>query len=617
MLENNEQKLLLHSEMIEKLQQAGHRVEQYHYGRGNLILLQQTVSDRFYMIVSGSAAVYVEQGSQVRVELETLKKGQFFGEVSCLSNDPVTANVVALEELTAYAIDRNAVLMLMDEDSTFRQQMIDLLIKRIQKTNERIVEEFERSVLLMKQTEEQLADVELLGTSPAMEQLFTDLQQLATTDRHVSIIAESGCGKMSAARKLHYAATSSSYPLLVLYGDQFDHEEWNVKIRAARGGTLVVKFADQLPEYWQHYALQSGLETRIVYLSTKQVEFPGTVQLVIPPLRERTEDIALIAHHFALQEGALQADAAISPDALRILELYPFLSGNAHELRKIIREAYVLSEGRMITSRHLRFERFKQPGDKITIGLALGSGSLRGMAHLGVLNILEQEQIPIDIIAGTSVGSFVGGAYAAGLSAKECQNILATMNWGHLVKPTFPKRALVDNTPMIDFVEKKIGTYNIEDLRIPYAAVAAEVRTGEAHIMNKGSLANAICASCAIPSIMKPVYYENKTLVDGAVVHPVPAALVKSMGADIVIAVNVIEESFTRGLVRNFVDSITNTIDMMSAKIVREELQLANVILKPDLGVQFIRFKDMDRCITAGEKVTIDAMAHIKSLIQK
>lgn len=322
----------------------------------------------------------------------------------------------------------------------------------------------------------------------------------------------------------------------------------------------------------------------------------------------------MLANYFIEKEGGA-ANESISQDALSKLALFPYLDHNVEELRNIVKEAYIRSEGRIIYSHHLRFGRTRKAGERPTIGLALGSGAARGMAHLGVLRILEQEGIPIDMIAGTSVGSMVGGVYAAGMSVKDCVKVLSTISWGQLVRPTFPMRSLVHNAPMISFIEKYIGKRQIEDLPIPFGAIASDVSNGEAHIMRTGSLAHAICASTAVPVAMRPVNHQGKQLADGAVVHPVPAALVRSMGADIVIAVNVCPESFTKGSARHLIDSLMNTIDIMSAKLVKEELQLADIILRPDLGFNQISFKDADNYIAAGEVVTIESIARIRQKI--
>jgi len=599
----------------DELRQLNTELQERQYEPGRQIMKQGAVSEHVHIIVSGQARVYIEQ--ETKVELALLRQGHFFGEMSCLTGDPVSACVESIDEVHTITVSRVGMMLLMDKNADFRKQIIEAMIKRIQDSNGRVLEEHTKSLLIMRQHEsaEQERYGELIGTSLAMRELLEGVERVAAAEEHVILIGESGTGKMNVARKLHHAATQGNYPLLVVSGKDFDGQAWETKVRAAKGGTIVIEQAELLPAQQLTHLLNTSHQTRIVMTSTHPLRISNAVVLPIPPLRERVEDIPLLAQHFLENLGADPAGAAISQDALRMLSLFPYLTSNVEELRQIIHQAYVLSEGRTIYSNHLRFGRMRKPGERPTIGLALGSGSVRGMAHLGVLRILEQEGIPIDIVAGTSVGSLVGGAYAAGMPVEDCVRVLSTIRWGQLVRPTFPKRSFVHNTPMIGFIEQHLGRQNIEDLRIPFAAVASDTSTGEAHIMRTGSLAVAISASTAIPAVMRPVQYQGRTLVDGAVVHPVPAALVKSMGADIVVAVNVSAESFVKGTARNFVDSLLNTIDIMSAKMVKEELQLADIVLRPDLGFNQIGFKDAAMCIAAGETVTREALARLHEKI--
>lgn len=614
---NNEQYPLINAQIKEKLIAAGIAIEFYQYDAGELIMKKGTISDKVFIITTGEVRVYIEQ--EVKIQLAVLKHGQFFGEMSCLTGDTVSANVEAIGEVQVHAIGREGLLLLMDEHSQFRMQMINAMVKRIQNSNARVVEEHEKSVLVIKQQEgrdeERYGDI--IGDSEAIRLVIAQVHAAASHTKPVVICGEPGTGKMNVAAKLHYLAAEGLYPLLTIQPDKLNQSEWEATLRAARGGSLVISDAEKLSREWLHAIDGTDGETRIILLSSVQLPLQRAQLIVIPPLRERVEDIPLLAKYFAVREGAAHAEYAFSQDALRMLSLFPYLRNNVEELQAIVKEAFIRSEGRMITSGHLRFGRSRSEGERPKIGLALGSGSLRGLAHVGVLRVLQQENIPVDYIAGTSVGSFVGGAFAAGMSADDCAAVVATMRWGQLVRPTFPKRSFVHNTPMVDFIEGHLGKRNIEDLPIPFAAVASEVATGEAHIMTRGSLAHAISASTAIPAVMRPVRFQNKTLIDGAVVHPVPAALVKSMGADIVIAVNVSAESFAKGTTRHFIDSLMNTIDMMSAKMVREELQLADIILRPDLGFQQIGFKDMNFCISAGEQVTRQSVEQIRQLLDQ
>ncbi len=599
-------------QLAEKLQQSNLEIQENDYSPGQLILKKGEVFERVHIIVSGQVRVFIEQ--ERKVQLALLQRGHFFGEMSCLTGDPISANVEAVDEVRTITVCRSGMMLLMDQNPNFRMQIIEAMIKRIQSSNDRVLEEHTKSVLIMKhhETEGQERHGELIGESEVMQKLLEEIEIYSTKQQHVIILGESGTGKMNVARKLHYLTTNGHYPILTILAKDFDLLTWDTKVHAAKEGTIVVENAEQLPLDILNQIMETNVQTRMILTTSKPLQVDNVVTLSIPPLRERVEDIPLLAHLFVAKEGAKDADMAISQDALRLLSLFPYLTNNVEELRDIVKEAYILSEGRTIYSNHLRFGRTRQAGDRPTIGLALGSGSVRGMAHLGVLRVLEAEGIPIDMIAGTSVGSLVGGAYAAGMPLEDCVRVLSTIRWGQLVRPTFPKRSFVHNTPMIGFIEQHLGRRLIEELPIPFAAVASDTTTGDAHIMRSGSLAHAISASTAIPAIMRPISYEGKNLVDGAVVHPVPAALVKSMGADIVIAVNVCAESFAKGTARNFVDSLMNTIDMMSAKMVKEELQLADVVLRPDLGFNQISFKDAEVCIAAGEVVTREAISRIQ-----
>lgn len=577
---------------------------------------QGETSQRVYLIVSGEVRVYIEQ--ETKVELAVLSNGQFFGEMSCLTGDPISAHVEATCQVHALTVSRTGMLLLMDKNKDFRGRIIEAMIQRIQNSNSRVLEEHTKNLIIMKQREieERERIGELIGQSAAMRTLLGRIEQLSGREGHIEIVGEPGTGKMSVAKKLHYSAASGQYPLIQLNPADLDLPDWETKVHAAKGGTIIVENASDVVPNKLQLLLDTATHTRIVMTSPRRLGLRGTTSLHVPPLRERVEDIPLLAHYFVEKERGSEATSSISQDALRMLAIFPYLTDNVEELQTIIKEACVLSEGRMIYSHHLRFGRRRKAGERPKIGLALGSGAARGLAHLGVLRVLEEEGIPIDMIAGTSAGSIIGGAYAAGMPVEDCMEVLASISWGQLVRPTFPVRSLVHNAPIIGFIEKHVGKRLIEDLPIPFGAVASDVSTGEAHIMRTGSLAHAICASTAVPAIMRPVNYQGKRLADGAIVHPVPAALVRSMGADIVIAVNVCPESFAKGAARHLIDSLMNTIDIMSAKLVQEELQLADVVLRPELGFNQISFKDAANFVAAGEVVTREAIARIRQKVE-
>jgi len=178
----------------------------------------------------------------------------------------------------------------------------------------------------------------------------------------------------------------------------------------------------------------------------------------------------------------------------------------------------------------------------LKIGLALGGGSARGLAHVGVILALEAYNIPIDIIAGTSIGSVVGSLYAAGASINQLEEAALSMKKSKtlfLIDLVLPHSGLISGERIEEmlndlFLEGK--TFN--DLKIPFTAVATEIESGAEVILNQGKLIDAVRASISIPGIFTPVKYGDYYLVDGGVVNPVPVDIVKMMGADIIIAVS-------------------------------------------------------------------------------
>ena len=174
------------------------------------------------------------------------------------------------------------------------------------------------------------------------------------------------------------------------------------------------------------------------------------------------------------------------------------------------------------------------------IGLALGSGSARGLAHLGVIRALEEAGIKVDYVAGTSIGALVGAVYASG-SIDSLESTFQKFDWKKMVSffdVIFPKSGLIDGAKVRDLVRTLVHTEVIEALPIPFCAVATNIQSGEEVVISQGDLIEAVRASIAVPGIFTPVRSNGVLLVDGGLVNPVPVSVARAMGADFVIAVD-------------------------------------------------------------------------------
>lgn len=253
------------------------------------------------------------------------------------------------------------------------------------------------------------------------------------------------------------------------------------------------------------------------------------------------------------------------------------------------------------------------------IALALSGGAARGLAHIGVLRVLERNGIPIDMIAGTSAGSIAGGAYAAGLEPDEIARIGVSLRWRDMGKMTLSRLGLQSNLRMEELLRKHLPVSRFEDLRIPFAAVATDLKTGDPVVLTgQGDVPFAIRASCTIPGWYVPVTDESgRQLVDGGLVANLPASEARAMGADIVIAVDVNSEGAKfMGPPRSAFGIVLQSMMVIQRTIVGHQSIDADVVIRPLVG--HLRWDEVGRAqefITAGEAATRLALPEIQQLL--
>ena len=222
-----------------------------------------------------------------------------------------------------------------------------------------------------------------------------------------------------------------------------------------------------------------------------------------------------------------------------------------------------------------------------TIGLALGSGGARGLAHIGVIKILEKNNIPIDYIAGTSAGSIVGSFYAKTKNIEEVENYIISKSWWKmvsiLVNPSLHQGILGGDKTQA-FIEEFLGKdLQYSQLKIPFRAVAVNLKSGKTLSFSEGSVLPTIYASCAIPMIFKPALINNELYIDGGATSPVPVETVKKMGADIVIAVN-LQKKYSEPDISDsisFLRVAELSYMLMSHNLALAEVSKADIVVDP------------------------------------
>lgn len=253
---------------------------------------------------------------------------------------------------------------------------------------------------------------------------------------------------------------------------------------------------------------------------------------------------------------------------------------------------------------------------RLKVGLALGGGMARGTSHIGVLLALERHGIPIDLIAGTSVGSLIGGAYAAGLEPQQIKELSAKIRWSDLGRMSVSRLGFYSNARTEDYVRAKFPVIDFEKLRIPFGAVATDIQSGKMVVFTQGSLPLAIRASCAMPVYYAPVEVNGRMLVDGGVVGHLPASVARMMGADIVIAVDVNSQHRPIPRPTNLFTVMAQALSIMGRSTVAYLYQDADVVIIPKIG--HIRPDDLSKApemIAAGDEATERLIRKIRALI--
>lgn len=182
------------------------------------------------------------------------------------------------------------------------------------------------------------------------------------------------------------------------------------------------------------------------------------------------------------------------------------------------------------------------------VGLALGGGVVRGLAHVGVLSVLEEAGIPIDFISGTSAGAIVAACYSAGMDARQLQEYAWKFTWWRLLRPVWPVRGLVSFAGITQLLIRGLGDLAIQDLRLPCVIATTDIERGEPVYLRHGPLALAVQASCSVPGFVAPVQWQGRWLAEGAMSDMVPATILRQMGADYVIGVDIFAFKIRRWL---------------------------------------------------------------------
>lgn len=251
------------------------------------------------------------------------------------------------------------------------------------------------------------------------------------------------------------------------------------------------------------------------------------------------------------------------------------------------------------------------------IALVLGAGASRGFAHVGVLKVLEANRIPIHMIVGTSVGSFVGGLSAYGFNGFQLQRMALAFDKGDLIDLTIPDNGFIKGDKLEEYLNNAVKKTPIEKFKTPFYAIATALPSGQEVVFGQGNAGMAVRASCSIPGIFIPKRIADKMYVDGGVVSPVAVDTARRYGADIVIAVDISADIDVK-LPDGIIDTMLQSINIMYARLAAAQLTRADVVIKPKVGfIGSAEFEKRHEAIMEGEKAAIEALPAIQNILAR
>jgi NTE family protein len=549
--------------------------EHLHYRRakkGTVLCREGDPSDSMYIIEAGQVKVYKET-PEGRTVLATLGPGTPVGEMALLTGEPRSATLIVSIDAELWELSKTDFEDVLHQYPAIPLTFSRVLARRLINTDSRLEsEDFSRLVGLVSTPQEAARLAESMARQSDRKILLLDLVE--TGDE---------CSTIDPADPFHDVVPISEYvsrvdvPVEVSSGD-FSEIASRLLVRFDH---LLVR----LPDVGGPYMIQAlDLCDTIIFFGFR----PGHWVMRSPVPSNRIVQVSGLG------------DPHYSPDR------------SGRDLDRLARRVV-----------------------RMRVGLALSSGAAHGLAHIGVLRVLTEAGIPIDLLSGTSMGSLIGGAFAAGNNpedlyrlGKEFSEVKQFKNWRKFWDFQFPRSGVVRGAAAKRWINHWMRGKSFEDLEIPYFVVAAEVLTGRAVVFSSGPLADAVRASVSMPGVMQPVLYKDEFLVDGGQVDPVPCSTLQQAGADIIIASNVIpqvEERAYRSVRMRVGPSRPPTIleiynsmrEIMEAQIAILKMAPYDVLIAPKVGMySATEAERLDEFVRLGEEAARAQLPSIQALLK-
>jgi len=637
------------------------------YKKDEIIYKEGDAANAFFCIISGRVLLYVKDADGTQKILEYLHRGKYFGIISLLTSEPHSVTAKAINDSVILRIEKDDFKNIITKVPQLSIDFMQTLSRRLKRKDLHPKRIFESTVISIYSSYAQSGKtIYAVNLALSLEKethkdiLLIDLSHKEKLHRIPQRLgAKAQVNDLDLDYYDVHTSNMKDFVLKDVFGIDvacisYDPEKSdNVKKIIAVLSLLVNDY---------HYIildLPVGMDETILGILNQS----DMVEVISSPdeidLKKTQRLIDRLKHGYNFNPEKIKIivnehkqDKLTHEEKIRLLghEIYATLP----KFDVLATELMVLDHPQIGYSRVVR-RIARQLGDCV-MGLALGVGAAYGLTHIGVLKVIEEEHIPIDIISGSSIGAFIAAFWAAGFSAKEIEDIIRvefkdTNMIRQLADLTLPKVGFIKGQKIARMLKKYLGNKTFYDIKLPLKIVACDVRHKTSIVIDKGSLADAVLASCAMPGVFHPVRFKEELLMDGGILNPLPTEILMKSSVKKIIAVNVTPsredilkqmekaraegKTFAQNVVKKYgffglkwyikdllkvtiLDFIFGSIEIMQAEIIKKEAQFADVILHPDTsGLNWLEFYRVKEFVKRGEEETRRQLDKIWQLIRE
>ncbi len=625
----------LKAQEIELITERSSLVE---YKKNQIIYHEGDPPDAFYCIVTGRVKIFNLDPMGTENLLEYLHRGKYFGIISLLTGEGHSVNAEVINDSLILKIQKEDFNLILNKIPKLAIDLSQMLSRRLKRKDIHTKTIFESTIISV------YSSYKGAGRTVFATNLALSLKK--ETNKNVILIDVSSKGN----------EVKKTTPIIDL--SNFSLEEERIQGAISKSDLNI----DFLKTIYDSKSTLSpkGVATLLSFLTNDYhyivLDLPFRMDEMVFKTLSQSDLIFLISSpdeidlKATLKLIAELADLAkYKEDKIKIIiNEHRFAEGVSHEERVRILKHQVFSTLPLFKSELPDRIILTQPDNKYSkvvrrisrqigdcmVGLALGSGAAYGLAHIGVLKVIEEENIPIDVISGSSIGAVIACLWASGKTVQELEEFASQLKEKRfifkMIDLTFPKTGFIRGYKLSKLLREYLGKKTFYDIKIPLKILACNVKSKQTVTIDSGSLVDAVMASCAMPGIFKPVRYKDELLLDGGVLNPLPTEILVKTGAKKIIAVNVIpsredilkayQETKRRKskdvLETNILDYIFSSIEMMEYELARIEAQQADIILHPDIrGLNWLEFHRVGEFIKRGEEEIRRNLGRIKELM--